>query len=138
MLTESYRPEDQSAVIHVHPAVPLTLPWASLVIHGLLHGIVLDPIVRQGEAVIEPIVTPHGLSGHVSRSVAKRPNGPLEHHDTVALFDERYRYVIRLESQADHAALHRPVFARLVDSLEPVPSPPDRSAIAPMLDFWIE
>lgn len=79
----------------------------------------------------------HGLAGISVRVTGRAPGGPVRRHDLVALEDDRFVYLMRLESAADSAAEReelRPVW----DSVEPLPEV-ERTLRSPVgIDHWVD
>jgi len=114
-------PRDDATITVFH-AKPLAL-GSSLVFVRMLRedlggGLEAEP---GGPAVA--VDNEHGLQGEVRSLTGSYAGGGRRHFDTIALQDNRFAYLIRLESGDDRLDEHRDVLEKLGRSVEPLPAP---------------
>jgi hypothetical protein len=112
------------AVIRVHDARPSRTTGPMLLFRRLF-----EQLPREfGEAPPSPaqaVLTRHQLEGELTTFTLR---GKSLASDAV-LADVRYVYFLRLESDEPHFAENSAVFARVIDSVRPLPTPVDDEAL---------
>jgi hypothetical protein len=130
---------DVLASIAVFPARPVVESPAG-VLDRALHELNWAGFKKTAIDEAMPLMTRNRLSGLVWRAVGKYGDGPIHHEDIVALQDDRFFYVMRLESNAAQVAEHRAILGALVESVEPLPKSDPGTTIhqEKYLDHWAD
>jgi hypothetical protein len=117
-----------NAMIQVFHAKPFTdapkpqVAFERMLREDLGHGLQVEPYEPA-----QPIEKhPGELWGEITRVTGHYPGGPRMHFDLAVLADERFLYVLRLESDDAKLTEHRAVFRALVDSVRPLPAPSEQ------------
>jgi hypothetical protein len=136
-LIDEWRPVDANTCITVFPARPLSETVAGAVDRAL-HELVIDGFVATSDRE-SPLATARFRTG-IARAVVGARGGETVHHDVAVLRDDRFFYVCRLESRPDAHIANRAVFAKLVESIEPLPRPQyEANAVDPALAAsWVD
>lgn len=136
LIDEWHAPGGESSLL-VFPARPLGETNAGAVDRAL-HELVVDGFVATADEQ-RPLNTSRIASG-IARSVVGTRDGKPVHHDVAVLQDERFFYVARLESPPDALVANRQMFAKLLDSIEPLPRPQrDTNEVDPALSAsWVD
>jgi hypothetical protein len=128
-------PNDPSSIA-VFPARPIAETVAGA-LDRALHELGWGGFAAMSDSV-DQLSTARFATGLV-RKLTGTQRGQTVHQHIAVLGDSRFLYVCRLESTAQALDGHRGVFAELLDSIEPVPSP--RRDVAPNLDVmasWVD
>lgn len=134
LVTEWQAPH--GSAICVFPARPL-VETAAGAIDRALHELVIDGFVATGEQTV-PLKTARFASG-IARFVTGKRGDQVVHHDVAVLLDERFFYVCRLETSPAKLSVDRDVFAALVESIAPLPSPRPPAALDSALTAsWVD
>lgn len=126
---------NEAASIAVFPARPAGESQTAL-LDRALHELGWHGFVRTSGGDPAPILTRRHLVGAQWRIVGRYGDRP-QHLDIVVLQDDRFHYVLRLESTEARIDDDRAAFHRLLDSIEPIPRARSSHATT-ALDHWAE
>ncbi|MCA9678027.1 MAG: hypothetical protein H6708_28160 [Kofleriaceae bacterium] len=99
----------------------------------LLHEMSWFGFARDALDEPEPIGSDDGLTGHAWRPVGRFGTGPTLHFEVAVLHDDRFTYVLRLESDDAGLAGHRDAFAAMIRSVRHLPVPAPATGTSPFL-----
>lgn len=130
---------DRRSAIAVFPARPVVESPAG-VLDRALHELSWSGFTKTGIDEALPLMTRNRLAGLLWRATGAYANGPVHHQDIVALQDDRFFYVARLESTDANLADDRAIFGALVESIQPIPKPDPGTVIEQekFLDHWVD
>jgi hypothetical protein len=103
----------------------------------LLHEMSWFGFEREGLTGPDAITTRDGLQGSMWRTVGRFGEGPRLFYEIAVFYDQRFIYVLRLESKERELAENSSVFGEVVRSVEHLPRPVAATGAAALLGDWI-
>jgi len=113
-------PRDDATITVFH-AKPLALGSSLVFVRMLREDLGAGLEAEPGGPAIS-VDNEHGLHGEVRSMSGSYAGGPRRHFDTIALQDNRFVYLLRLESGDDRLDEHRDVLEKMGRSIEPLPA----------------
>jgi hypothetical protein len=137
LVTEWHHPgfPNEHGLIAVYPARPVHGTDAGE-LDRVLHEMSWFGFERESLDGPEAVFTDHKLTGVRWRPVGRYEGGPRLFYDVVVLQDERFGYVLRLETQEAGLEAHRKVFDAVVRSVRPLPTPAPPADV-PSMVHWV-